>query len=256
MPVNIAIEKIDAEVSLYNFNKKLKSFIRTTNCESVVMKNFLLFDVANQNKLKNLSLNTLLKADDEIDIELVGKSIRHTTRIKVDRQNKPVYSFQLKLIYTAPDGTQKEKPFKANESNIDAETPLIVTDKFFDIAEILQKYIVRKTYQLTHINGITFRFLCDFAKKLSEMKKVVRIDAKDPQSKKSIPIVLKRGGRMFPIAFLSAKFRLKDSKKPDSDENREYQMFLHLIDREMKLPQANIPQLEQEKLQMLFFLGV
>ena len=68
----------------------------------------------------------------------------------------------------APDGSKKESREAGTQpANIaDEALPLRWTGKMFPKNQALRKFVFARTYQLHHVNGLTFDFLYEMAKKL------------------------------------------------------------------------------------------
>jgi len=256
MSIKFSIGKVDSKVAYSILNKKKVLYKTTNKCETVFNRRMLIFDV--QHKPENLNTQGILNTDSEIDMELAGKFIKKTSRIRVNEKYEPVYSYQLKLVKykykmnekgkkkLTPTGEEKE--FSKVEANINVETPLVITDQLFDPKELLLKYIFHKTLQINHIDGLTFQFLSKYAQGLAEKGKFAKIIAINPETKKSSPLILKANSRPYPAGFLEGRFRLIDTTKPNTVENQEYILLLHLTDRSIKVPEgfATKPPIEQK----------
>ena len=86
---------------------------------------------------------------------------------------------------------------------------------------IVQKVLLTKKYQVKHVNGLTFSFLFDLAKKLDDAQALMPVGAGE---KGVQPLVMRHGGKPY-RAFLEGRVR-KDA----------YCLLLHLTDQELKAP--------------------
>lgn len=93
------------------------------------------------------------------------------------------------------------------------------TGKLYPKNKIYQKLVFNKKYQLFHINGLTYDFLFDMAKKLSNEDSLMMLTEGDDSKQ---PLVLNDGGKPY-RAFLEG--RVQDKK---------YCLILHLTDMELK----------------------
>lgn len=162
----------------------------------------------------------LVKSDPEIDLELTGKFLEEVSRVYINEEEKPVFSVKkIEKIYS-PDGelTEEREP-KYNESNINDHNTVKWTGKMMPKDKIFNKIVFNKKYQLKHINGLTFDFLFDIARKLNESNSLMMLGA--GKSGKE-PLVMNDGGKPY-RAFLEG--RVKEDK---------YCLILHLTDQELK----------------------
>ena len=165
-------------------------------------------------------VDMLINEDPEIDLELTGSFIKGGQRMLVDENMNPVYEAFAKEIIYNPDGDKKdEKPLTARESNILSEYPVRWTGKYFALHEVYNKFIFTRKYQLTHSNGLTFDFLFNMAKDLSERKSLMMLGAGE---KGNEPLIFQNNGKPY-RAFLEGRI------KGDS-----YLLLLHLTNLELK----------------------
>lgn len=162
----------------------------------------------------------IINEDPELDIELFGKIITTTRKLYLDQEDQIVYSVQLKEIVKNPDGTiQEERNAERRDANVTEEIPLRWTGKLFPKEAAIKKFVFSRKYQLKHVNGLTYDFLYDMAKKLSESNALMYMGG----GVKGIdPIILTSGGE--PLrGFLEG--RIQDDK---------YCLILHLTNLELK----------------------
>jgi len=229
MKIHLAYENIDALLVLIPTHRHKKRIRRTPSGDEVIRQRYLVFDVNNRNETLSEEENIIQKlkeSDDDIDVELAGKYINLTTRIVVNDNFTPVYNYMKYEVLLRPDGTLKERPHQLTLGNVNQSVPVRITNELIDPKECLMKYFFRKSYFITHTNGLTFKFLYDIAKKLSESGKFARLDAFHPETKKLQPLVLYDNGRKFPRAYIEGKTK-----------GNSYCLILHLSDQELKIPE-------------------
>lgn len=162
----------------------------------------------------------LLDSDPEIDIETVGRILRHTHKLYVDQDHKIAYRINLFQVVYDPEGNEKSRrDVNKLPANIDIEKPLRWTGKRFDKTDTIRKFVFSRKYQIRHINGVTFDFLYDMAKELQDSKSMVLVGA---GTKGTDPILLTRGGQPY-RGFLEGRV-----------EKDRYVLILHLSDIELK----------------------
>ena len=226
MELYFAANKVDATLLIssthhrekreYKFNGKKVKHIKILNFDSKL-------DIQNMDYNEDLTEH-LLNGDPEIDIEYAGKNLRHTNRLVVDSNLKPVYNYIEFDVLQPPIGERKERVHKQSIRNTIGSVPVIASEEYISPGDFIQKYIVKQSFFMGHTDGVSYKFLYEFAKKLSEMHKLVRIYAIDSETKKKMPIVIRNGGSLFPAAFIEGKIRGED-----------YCLTLLLVERELTL---------------------
>jgi hypothetical protein len=231
MQLHLLFDNVDTVVNLSPTHKKPIHYHQTLDRKKVFTKKVMKFDskLASNFLLQMDDLSDKLKSEDpEYDIELTGKTIEHTVRIVVNPKTlDPVYSFKEVDILERADQERLERPHTPTVANINEPIPVKVTDTYHTPKELLQKYIFRKSYYLSHIDGMTYKFLFDIAKFLEDLDKFVRLQAYDQETKKPTALIMRTGGIPFPAAYLEGK-----------TNGNQYCLVLHLADRELKLPTA------------------
>lgn len=163
--------------------------------------------------------NALIKNDYDIDFEKVGKIVKNSKRIYLD-QNEIAYRIEMmQIIKTSENKIKKIQKLKKTPSNILKSIPLRWTNKSFKKEDAIKKFVFVKTYQLSHVNGLTYDFLYKMAKKLAQKNILMYIGGNESGSD---PIVLTHGGNKY-RGFLEG--RIKDKK---------YCLLLHLTNIELK----------------------
>ena len=162
----------------------------------------------------------LIDGDPEVNLEVVGSFLSHTSRVYVDKDHKLVHRVQKFDVVHEPDGTVRERRQReVSTQNVSNDFPLRWTGKFIDKAEAVRKFVFLNKIQLMHINGLTYDFLFDMAKKLSEKDSLMLLGG---GPKANEPLVLRRGSVPY-RGFLEGRV-----------EGDKYCLILHLSNIELK----------------------
>jgi hypothetical protein len=162
----------------------------------------------------------IIFADPEIDVELAGKFINDVSRVFINESEKPVFTVKkTEKIFSPKAELKEEREPKYNECNILDENMVKWTGKLMPKSKIYNKLVFNKKYQIKHINGLTYDFLFDMAKELSD-KDALMMMGGGASGKE--PLVMNDGGKPY-RAFLEG--RIKGDK---------YCLILHLTDQELK----------------------
>jgi len=189
-----------------------------------VLKSTLDTDITTLSKqYENLEeLGTKIIATDiECDIETTGMLIGTTHKVYTDSDNRIVYN--IKLIEVKKDTEGKEvsrKPLIQKNANIALDNlPIQWSDKAIPKAMAIQKFVFAKHYQIRHINGLTFDFLYDMAKELSDKNSLMFVGA---GQKGNEPLLITSGGTSY-RGLLEGRV-----------QNKKYILILHLTNLELK----------------------
>ncbi|MHA1721037.1 MAG: hypothetical protein ACTSWX_02875 [Promethearchaeota archaeon] len=230
MEMYFAANNIDATVIItpthhgekkeYRFDGKKVSHVKILNFDSKL-------DIQNLENNENLT-ELLIDGDPEFDIENTGKIIQHVNKLVVNNELKPVYNYQEIDVLMQPNGEIKTRPHKQSKRNILEKLPVITSDEYISPRNFIRKYLVKQSFFMGHTDGVSYKFLFELAKNLSDMQKLVRIYAIDSETKKKIPIVIKNGGTLYPAAFIYGKIH-----------GEKYCLRLLLVDRELNPDNRN-----------------
>lgn len=208
MEFYLAVDNIDTTVLITPTHTKEKRIHKIIDGTEVKSVRFLIFD----SKLDFLNLENqenfseLLKNENfEFNIETAGQQILHSNHLVVDDEFNPVYNYKDMDILERPNQEPEKRNHKDSIRNTLESVPVFTSDEYFTPKELLQKYIISKSYFLVHKDGASYKFLYDFAKKLSDLQKIVRVYAYNQETKKKAPLVLKKAGKMYPGAFIMGK---------------------------------------------------
>lgn len=162
----------------------------------------------------------LVASDPEVEVETAGRYLARTRRVYVSQQNAVVYRLNLyQVVHGADGGELERRDINKVPPNIDAEQPLVWTGRKFRKADAVRRFVFSRSYQLRHINGVTFDFLFNMAKELHGSRSLMLIGG---GSKGAQPVILARGGQPY-RAFLEGRV-----------DGGCYALILHLSDIELK----------------------
>ena len=165
-------------------------------------------------------IDRIIDSDPEIDIERVGLFLNRVKKVFLTPEGKVAYRVSRKHVFYTPTGEIKdERKYHTAEANINVEHPLRWTGKLIPKNKAVRMFVFTRGYPLRHINGLTFDFLYDMAKKLHDQNCVMLLGG---GSKGAGPIVLSTGGTPY-RAFIEGRI--------DGDK---YCLILHLTNLELK----------------------
>ena len=165
--------------------------------------------------------DALIAGDPEVDMEQFGLKVEGLKKVFVTPQQKVAYGVTLSEHVFLADGTEKEvRPEQTTSANISLDgVPLRWTGKLIPRQKAMRMFMFKKSYQLQHVNGLTYDFLFDMAKKLAEADSMMLVGG----GQKGIdPIVMANGGTPY-RAFLEGRV--------DGDR---YALILRLTNMELK----------------------
>jgi len=177
------------------------------------------------NLIKKYKVNLaekILKEDVDLDIEYAGKFIGDIDRILFNSKDEILYTPpEIKEIVFNKDGKEikKQKPKEIVPNVRDDTPPLKWTGKFFKREEILIKFVITKSIQLRHVDGLTFEFLYDMAKTLDDKKSLMFLGG--GKSGKE-PLIFQTNGSPY-RGFLDGRIN-----------KNQYQLILRLSNMELK----------------------
>ena len=166
----------------------------------------------------------LIKEDPEIDMECVGKAISSTSTVFLTSKGEVMYAApKIREVIINPDGSEREQrePVEV-EPNVHEEFPVIWSGKKMQITETIRKFAFRKTIQLNHVDGLTYDFLYNMAKELSDAGNMMLVGGGE---KGLDPLIFQANGKPY-RAFIEGRIK-----------GECYQLLLHLSDMELKVPE-------------------
>jgi len=200
-------------------NKRVLKSTSTTDF-SALIKDFKVDKAEDEQLQKSILLSEqIIKDDPEIDFEMGGKYISGLQRVYVNEQQKPVFKVKkTEKIFSPTAELKEEREPKYNESNI-LDQIVKWTGKMMPKSKVYNKLVFNKKYQIKHINGLTYDFLFDMAKQLSDKDSLMMLGGGESGKE---PLVMNDGGKPY-RAFLEG--RVQEDK---------YCLILHLTDQELK----------------------
>ncbi len=218
--------KRDAEVGFGNTVKRLSPVNRTADGKEGINERALKLtpetsDAVLLAQYGDQLADTLISSDPEIDMEKFGFKVGSLRKIYLSPDQKVAYGVTLKEHVYLPDGTEKEV---RNELTLPANIsvdgmPLRWTGKMMPKERIMRMFVFKKSYQIQHVNGLTFDFLYDMAKKLADAKAMMLVGGGE---KGTDPLVMANGGTPY-RAFLEGRIR-----------GDSYVLILRLTNMELK----------------------
>lgn len=167
----------------------------------------------------------LVDGDPEVDLEAVGRLIDATQSVLVGGSGEPLYCApEVVEVTLSPAGeeTERRAPVDA-PSNVNDAIPISWTGRLIPKSEMVRKFVVRRTMQVRHVDGVTFDFLSDMARDLADKESVVLMGAGDDGKG---PLIFQLNGSPY-RGFLEGRV-----------DGERYQLLLHLSNMELKRPAA------------------
>ena len=165
--------------------------------------------------------DALIAGDPEVDMERFGLKVEGVKKVFVTPGQKVAYGVTLNEHVYLPDGTEKEvRPEQTTTANIATDgIPIRWTGKLIPREKAMRMFMFKKSYQVQHVNGLTYDFLFDMAKKLAEADSMMLVGG-GPKGVE--PLVMANGGTPY-RAFLEGRV--------DGDK---YALILRLTNMELK----------------------
>lgn len=224
--INIANDKKRDALIGFELNRtKASCHYRTASGEAVSSGRFLRYsdETATEKLIDKFPdfADSLISGDPEIEMELAGKKLDDLAKVYLSADDKVVYSARLMENIYAPDGSNKEsKEAVPQLANIaDEVLPLRWTGKMFPKNQALRKFVFARTYRLRHVNGLTFDFLYEMAKKLHDSNSMMLLGGGE---KGSAPLVMTNNGTPY-RGFLEGRIN-----------GDSFCLLLHLTNLELK----------------------
>ena len=224
--INIANDKKRDALIGFELNRtKASCHYRTASGEEVSSGRFLRYsrETATEkliDKFPDLA-DSLISGDPEIEMELAGKKLDDLAKVYLSADDKVVYSARLMENIYAPDGSKKESKEAVPQlaTIADEALPLRWTGKMFAKNQALRKFVFARTDQLRHVNGLTFDFLYEMAKKLHDSNSMMLLGGGE---KGNAPLVMTNNGTPY-RGFLEGRIN-----------GDSFCLLLHLTNLELK----------------------
>lgn len=167
----------------------------------------------------------LIEGDPEVDLELVGREIGETTQVYLSSEGEVLHAPPevVEIIVDAFGQERERRSPKDVEANVNEDLPVRWTRLKFSKLEFARRFVIARTLQIRHVDGLTYDYLFAMAKELAEESQVVRLGA---GGRGAEPLVFNTNGTPFQ-AFLEGRV-----------DGERYQLLLHLSNMELKRPSA------------------
>lgn len=212
-------------ISTY-FQKSIKKQEEKPYVSKRVIKTTLKTDISSLEKESGYDreklFENLLHGNPEIDLNEEGKFTPplHYTYATSKNELAPSVHFD-ERIFNANGSLREQRPFNEAEQNIQNETmPVRWSGITIPVYEALRRYVFVHTYQLFHTNGLTYSFLYEMAKELSEKKIAMFIGAGIGGTE---PIVLMKGGKKY-RGFMTGEI----------ESEGRYKLLIHLTEIDLE----------------------
>lgn len=218
--------KRDAEVGFGNAVKRLTPVYKTPEGHAGINERRLKLttsttDTVLLEQYADQLANQLIAADPEIDMEQFGLKVEGLKKVYLSPNQKVAYGVKIQEHVYLPDGSEKEvRQETILPANIALDgVPLRWTGKLMPKDRIMRMFVFKKSYQVQHVNGLTFDFLYDMAKKLADANAMMLLGGGD---KGVGPVVMSNGGTPY-RAFLEGRV-----------QGDSYALILRLTNMELK----------------------
>jgi len=231
--INISNEsRRDAEVAFGNTSKRTKTVFKTLTGSFGHSERRLKSTIETEpdallKHFANALPEALMTEDPEIDMEKAGLKLEGLRKVYLTPEKKVAYGVTLTEHLYNPDGSEKGmKPDTTIPSNIAIDgMPIRWTGKMIPKDKAMRTFVFKKSYQVRHVNGLTYDFLYAMAKQLHDQQSMMLVGG---GQKGVAPLVMNSGGTPY-RAFLEGRI--------DGDS---YALILRLTHLELK----SIPQTE------------
>ena len=165
----------------------------------------------------------LIDGDPEIDMEWVGRAIHETSQVYLSADNEVLHAPpEVVEVILDPDGVEKERRAPVDVmGNVNEELPIRWGERRFPRSELPRRFVIQRTVQIRHYDGLTYDYLFGMAKELDEADEVVLIGA---GAKGRKPLIFQTNGTPY-RGFLEGRV-----------DGEKYQLLLHLSNMELKRP--------------------
>jgi hypothetical protein len=128
----------------------------------------------------------------------------------------------MELIFGS-DGAERDRRIPVDTAaNVNEESPVRWTGKKLPLAAVACRFVLKRSLQLKHVDGLTYDYLFAIAKELADEKVMVLLGG-GAQGKE--PLIFQMNGTPY-RAFLEGRI-----------DGARYQLLLHLSNMELKRPE-------------------
>jgi len=227
--INLANDKKrDAEVCMETVKKpaQTKRVLETgdsfMNIKILKQNLAIAFDAISKNYENLVEMGqSIIDEDPEIDMEMIGRKLKETQKLYLDKNNKIAYRVNLVQIIKDPQGNEKERrDLMKAASNVTGESIVQWTGKKFPKDATIRKFVFQRKLQIKHVSGLTYDFLYNMAKELHESKSFMFMGG---GKKGNEPLIITQGGEPY-RGFLEGRI-----------DGEKYCLVLHLTNMEVKI---------------------
>lgn len=167
--------------------------------------------------------DALIDGDPETDIEQVGRRIDSTHTVYLSAEGDVLHAApEVMEIILDPFGEERERRIPQDlEANVNDAMPIRWRRRKLPRAELVRRFVIKRTLQIRHDSGITYDYLYAMAKELDEADAVVLMGGGGNGRE---PLRFSQNGNPFQ-AFLEGRV-----------DGERYKLLLHLSDMELKPP--------------------
>lgn len=165
----------------------------------------------------------LIAGDPEIDFEHVGRAVRETSQVYLSADGDVLHAPpEVVEVIFDPGGEEKERRAPQDVlGNVNEELPIRWGERRFPRVELPRRFVIQRTLQIRHYDGLTYDYLFGMAKELDESDEVVLIGA---GAKGRKPLIFQTNGTPY-RGFLEGRV-----------DGERYMLLLHLSNMELKRP--------------------
>lgn len=165
----------------------------------------------------------LVDGDPEVDTEAVGRIIEKTEAVYLSGAGEVLHaSPRIIEVIEGPDGEERERREPQDEpANVNDELPVRWTGRKMPRADVVRRFVFRRTMQLRHVDGLTYDFLFAMARELDEEDVMVFVGG-GPGGRD--PLVFQENGTPY-RGFLEGRV-----------DGERYMLLLHLSNLELRRP--------------------
>lgn len=207
---NAQIRQVAADDSPVNSERLIKC-TETTSIDALLAKH---------NDLEALG-DALVSSDPEIDLKHVGRPLKRASKVYLKEDGSVLYAARVMQVTFGPDGVEKAREdFSDTPATIGEDEPALPwTGKMMPADTVVKKFVFGRSFQIKHINGLTFDFLYDIAKTLHDSGKLLYVGS---GAKGQGPLIFNLNGKPY-RGFLEGRI-----------QNDSYLLVLHCSNLELK----------------------
>jgi len=177
-----------------------------------------------------LTPTEIIQGDPELQFSSAGRVLESESLSvayfdPADEAPAPVAQFNIiDVVYEATGAEKEKRPHVTRRPNLNEMHPVKV-GKRLPLDQGLGQFVFKHTFQIVHVDGLTFDFLSGLSKDLHEKKELALLGA---GSKGNQPLIVREKGSPY-RGFLYGEI----GTGPDKDR---YKLLLLLSDQELKRP--------------------